>query len=521
MRSHAEDLLRDRLSVRAVTGGELMTPDLLHELQVHQIELEMQNEELRRSQAALALHNARYVDLYDRAPVGYCTVSADGRIGEANLTLAALLGMDREALAHEPLTRFISRDHQDTYYHYRRHLHGSAGPVNCELMMLRADGTQVPVDLTAVAALGADGSANIRIMVADLSARRRAEESLASSELLSAAVLDSVAAQIAVIDASGQIVAVNASWRKSAAQRGGAKAVADGIGLNYLDVCRRAGNRPDCAEVEPILAGILLVLEGRSRGFELEYACTDCGVLRWYRINVTPMSGRRPGAVISHIDVTAIRRAEHERREGAERIQLISRASRDIIWDWNLVTGALWISGDLEGSSVEVRDGTFDRLARKIVAEDRDRVIAGIDAAIAGTTSAWADSFRLARADGTEVPVVARGDLVRSGSGVAIRMVAAMTDVSARLQLEERLRQSQRLEAVGQLTGGVAHDFNNLLTVILGNADLLRESVAEDASRSALAQSVIGAAQRAAELTQRLLAFARQQPLDPRAVDIN
>ncbi|WP_323353667.1 hybrid sensor histidine kinase/response regulator [Leptolyngbya sp. CCNP1308] len=94
-------------------------------------------------------------------------------------------------------------------------------------------------------------------------------------------------------------------------------------------------------------------------------------------------------------------------------------------------------------------------------------------------------------------------------------------DVSDRIVLEEQLQQSQRLESVGQLTGGIAHDFNNLLTVILGNAELLTEMLDPDPRLQPLAAMIGSAAQRGAELTQRLLAFARRQALDPEAVDVN
>ena len=88
-------------------------------------------------------------------------------------------------------------------------------------------------------------------------------------------------------------------------------------------------------------------------------------------------------------------------------------------------------------------------------------------------------------------------------------------------ELNERLRRSQRLEAVGQLTGGLAHDFNNLLTVVLGNAELLSELNQDRPEQRQLAEMIGQAAQRGAALTQRLLAFARKQPLAPRPVDLN
>lgn len=99
-------------------------------------------------------------------------------------------------------------------------------------------------------------------------------------------------------------------------------------------------------------------------------------------------------------------------------------------------------------------------------------------------------------------------------------LTVSCEDVSERREMEQRLRESQKLEAVGHLTGGVAHDFNNLLTVILGNAEMLAERVA-DPHLKPMADMTVSAAQRGAELTSRLLAFARRKPLDPKSTDIN
>ncbi len=110
------------------------------------------------------------------------------------------------------------------------------------------------------------------------------------------------------------------------------------------------------------------------------------------------------------------------------------------------------------------------------------------------------------------------GALMTTLNQTAESLEQQRTDIS---ELNTRLQQSQRMEAIGQLTGGVAHDFNNLLTVVLGNAELLAEQRDMDPRLRAMADSIVTAAQRGAELTQRLLAFARKQALDPKAVDIN
>jgi len=122
--------------------------------------------------------------------------------------------------------------------------------------------------------------------------------------------------------------------------------------------------------------------------------------------------------------------------------------------------------------------------------------------------------------DGSRVSVYSSHSVVRR-PGQAPELFCIDIDLTERDVLGEQLRQSQRLESVGQLTGGVAHDFNNLLTVILGNAELLTEELASDSRLQPLASMVSIAAQRGAELTRHLLAFARRQPLDPKTADLN
>jgi PAS domain S-box-containing protein len=122
--------------------------------------------------------------------------------------------------------------------------------------------------------------------------------------------------------------------------------------------------------------------------------------------------------------------------------------------------------------------------------------------------------------DGREIAVQSHWILVTDETGSPKSIMAINTDISNQLELEAQLRQAQRLESIGQLTGGVAHDFNNLLTVILGNAELLGQSLASDPELKSLADMTQAAARRGAELTSRLLAFARRQALEPESTDI-
>jgi PAS domain-containing protein len=125
LRRQAEEIARGKAARTSKDRGEISPEEarqVLHELQVHQIELEMQNEELRTAQEELDSARARYFDLYDLAPVGYSTISESGLILEANLTAATMLGMARGALVKQSFGRFILKEDQDIYYLHRKRL---------------------------------------------------------------------------------------------------------------------------------------------------------------------------------------------------------------------------------------------------------------------------------------------------------------------------------------------------------------------------------------------------------------
>jgi two-component system cell cycle sensor histidine kinase/response regulator CckA len=158
------------------------TRQTLHELRVHQIELELQNDELRRAQAELDASRARYFDLYDLAPVGYITVSEQGLILEANLTAAILLGVARGVLVERLISRFILNEDQNIYYLHRKQLFETGEPQAYELRMVKKDGTAFWAHLEAAAAQDADGALTFRTVLSDITERKRAEEEKSTLE---------------------------------------------------------------------------------------------------------------------------------------------------------------------------------------------------------------------------------------------------------------------------------------------------------------------------------------------------
>ena len=180
-RQRAEAQLRKQPADRSKIAPE-EARRLLHELEVHQIELEMQNEELRRAHEELEASRHKYFDLFDFAPVGYLTISETGIILEANLTAANLLGVERSQLVKKPVTRFIVREDQDIYYLHRQKLFETRARQVWELRMVRKGGIPFWVNLEAIALAGNDGATVCRATLSDITERKRAEETLHVSE---------------------------------------------------------------------------------------------------------------------------------------------------------------------------------------------------------------------------------------------------------------------------------------------------------------------------------------------------
>ena len=148
---------------------------MLHELEVHQIELEMQNEELRHTQAALETARDRYFDLYHLAPVGYCTLAATGLILEANLTAATLLDSPRPKLVGKPFSRFILTEDQDVFHMAFKKLVGTGAPRTDELRMVKPDGSSFWAQLAMTVVPGPAAEPTCHVLLSDITGRRQRE----------------------------------------------------------------------------------------------------------------------------------------------------------------------------------------------------------------------------------------------------------------------------------------------------------------------------------------------------------
>ncbi len=255
-----------------------------------------------------------------------------------------------------------------------------------------------------------------------------------------------------------------------------------------------------------------------------------------------------------------LRVSESLARENVQRVQLALAAGAIIgTWNWDLRTDRFTVDeGFARGFGLDPALGrerlSLEQIITSVHPEDRPGLIAAIDEVIA-RGGAYAHQYRVRRADGRYYWIEANGRVDHSPEGIALSFPGVLIDVEDRrsieaerdrataalralndtlelrvaertaelIHAEEKLRQSQKMEAVGQLTGGLAHDFNNLLAGISGALDLMGMRIAQgrlnDIDKYMLAAQ--SAAKRAAALTHRLLAFSRRQTLDPRPLDVN
>ena len=674
IRKRAEELAQQETSpfpkdVEALPPQEIR--QAFHELRVHQIQLEMQNEELRRAQSELAATRARYFDLYELAPVGYLIISEKGIIQEANLTLATLLGVARSALVNQPITRFIHKPDQDIYYLHRRRLFGTGEPQVCEIQMVRKDGAPFWMRMEAVTATAPDGTLVSRVALGDITERKRAEDALREQLDFSESLIETAQTIILVLDPQGRIVRFNrymekltgynldevkgkdwfetfikpengntvksvfqrtvddiqtsgtvnpiitkdgrtilVEWNnKTLKDKDGSTVGVLAIGqditerkaaeaeqqrlLEQVERDRRAllstledqrrteetlresearfrravtgapfpimihaedgqvvtintpwtrltgyehSDIPTIADwtrkaygtqMDPVRADIdgLYALDGPKA--EDEYAITtSSGDSRIWDFSSAPIGqlpdGRR--LVISMaMDVTERKRAEAALRAERELLRTLIDSMPDYIYakdaQGRFTVANVAVAQGMGGTTPEGLVGKTDagfyppELAAQYRA-DEEQVLRSGQALLNREEQVITAAGEWRWLLSSKVPL-------RDHVGEVVGLVGTGRDITEHKQLEAQLRQAQKMEAVGQLAGGVAHDFNNMLSAIIGYAEFALAQLDASDPVHADVRIICEAAQRSANLTRQLLAFARRQVIAPRVLDLN
>ena len=246
---------------------------------------------------------------------------------------------------------------------------------------------------------------------------------------------------------------------------------------------------------------------------------TKSGDVRWLdvRASTFKLSGE-PTILVTGLDITARKLWEQDLRAGEERLRTLMEHLTDGV---SLIVDERWVYANpglarLVGCTTEELVGQSP--IEILVPHDRPRGLARLQAVVAGE-SAPRTEFKLLRRDGTVVPILASSQRIELDGRWAI--LSVVRDLREQRQLEEQLRQAQRLESVGQLAGGVAHNFNNVLAAIIGYSELITRELDDTHPVLPDVRKVLAVAEQSASLTRQLLTFSREERVTPTVFSFN
>ncbi len=351
-------------------------------------------------------------------------------------------------------------------------------------------------------------------------ARRKAEEALRESERFTRAVLDSLTAHIAVLDAHGNILAVNQAWRAFSTVNG-APATNSSAAENYLAVCE-ATTGPEAEIARQVAQGIRDVIDGRRVRFECEYPCHTPQEQLWFSVHVTRFPGPGPcRVVVAHENITQRKLHEIALLRSEDRFRVLVENIREVFWLSELDTRKiLYISPAylaIWGRTPESLYASNPCWADTVHEEDRARVSKAAETK--QHLGTYDETYRVVRPDGTIRWVRARAFPVQGAHAEVTRIVGVAEDVTTERELDAKLLHTQRLEAIGTLSAGIAHDLNNILAPMLMATSLLRTELSSPQNRELIAMIETGA-QRGANIIRQLLTFSRGLEGDRTAVQL-
>ncbi len=354
----------------------------------------------------------------------------------------------------------------------------------------------------------------------DITDSKRADLALRQSEASYRGLFDSVAEAIYIQDDEGRFVDVNA----------GAEAM---YGYTRAEMIGRTPEfvaAPGMNDMARVGEAVRKALAGTPQQFQFwgRRKSGECFPKDVWLSRGTYFG--RDVIIALAVDVTERLRTEAALRKRKAELKEAQRVARVGSWEWTMASDTLTLSDELcraLGLDPELPPPRWDDLAAFYTAESWSRVNVADERALQAGEPYELDLEQV-RPDGTPFWTTTRGEVVRDTRGEIVGLRGTVLDITERKrsddalrQSEERLRQAQKMEAIGQLAGGVAHDFNNLLTVILGNAASLAEDTLEPAEVQGLAKDVLESADRGAELTRQLLAFGRKQVIQVRPLNVN
>ncbi|WP_201980691.1 PAS domain-containing sensor histidine kinase [Hymenobacter rubidus] len=427
-------------------AAEHHTPEevqrLVQELQVHQIELEMQYEELLLTQVEVQDARAQYVDLYEFAPVGYFTLTKTGLVVQLNLCGSQQLGSVRQRLVGRRFALFVAPDQRHDFGQFLARVFQSDGTQSRELHLQREDGSLFYGQLEALRVETPDGDV-CRMALVDTTARRQAADALKASEARFRKLFTDSSDAVALLQGHEYVDCNDAALRLLGATH--REALVGQPAWAHTPEYQPDGRRTVDLFRDSIAQA---VRTGSQRCESMMHKVSGQEI--WVEAVLTPIEVRGPRPLVHVLwrDITAARAAAEELRLSQERLQMALEASASGVWVWEIATHELSWDAQAQamfGLAYNPVPVSFEVLSDAIHAADRAAVAAGLRRASEPGAPSFDLEHRVVWPDGRVRYVAALGKVLTDAEGRPQRFIGSMRDVTPRREAEEALRREKEL----------------------------------------------------------------------------
>lgn len=474
---------------------------LIHELQAHQVELEMQNNELLKVQQEIEESRIKYVDLYDFAPIGYVTLDQRGVIVEANLTLCSLLGIERKHLMNKPFSLYIANKFKVLLRSHVQKVLSKNTKQRCELMLLKKNGTPFYVSTESIAMHDSKRGFLCQSAISDITDRKQIEEELRQ-------IMSSISDYLwsAEINEKGQFtyhyyspVVEKITGRPPEFYMKGPEHWLNTIHSEDRD---RLGNV------------FKKITTGQLDHTEEEYRIIlPDGEIRWVRDSVL---AKKTGNKIIRLhgvvsDITERKQAEAALQKSEASLVRAQQIAHLGNYEWDIVKDSVYWSAEnyrIFGLDPKEFIVTYNTFLERIHSDDKEFVRESIHEALY-EKKPYSINYRIVLSDGTERTIHSEGKVIFDDSGKPIQMNGINQDITEKVLLEKETERSKHLASLGELAASIAHEINNPITGLINCAQILINKSPEGSKEKDLAKRIMKEGDRIAKIVHNLLSFAR------------
>ena len=496
---------------------------LIRKLEEKTLELEKTNHELQDeinarkiAEAALRDSENRLRAIIATSPECIKLVNRTGELHEMNPAgLAMLEAASLEQAQQKPLLELIKPEYRHAFGAlHQKVMLGENGSLEFQIMGLNGGERWLETHATPLR----DSAGEIKWLLGitrDITDRRKSEETLHASEKYFRALIERSHDAIILFNADGIVQYASPSTTKILGY------LPDELRYRiFMDFVRS-----DCHDsvMERLAESLRLPGTGVKVSAYVRHKSGEWRFLEGIFTNLLMYPEVR-AVVNNYRDVTERMQMEAALVQSEERLRLAVQASNVGLWDWNLQTNQVTYSREWKrqlGYEESEIGNEFSEWERRVHPDDLIQTKKRIQRRLTNPEGVHDLEFRMRHKDGTWRWIYARGELIRSSDGKPARMLGCHLDITDRRALESQFLHAQKMEAVGQLAGGVAHDFNNLLQVITGNCELMLARLSDSNQLRKDIALIQQSAKRGARLTQQLLSFSRRQVMSPKVLSLN